>query len=127
MTTEDEIIINIDLSNFKENEKNDFFGFEASKKKVFIIQEQNRISDLEVKIKYADNRVFINHGDSYHGKHIINVNLVSAVKYKIYINNIPNNNKNEKFIKFIKYNLFKEFSINFNYLFYEIFKILFPI
>lgn len=73
MTIEDEIINNIDLSNFEENEKNDFFGFEASKRKMFIIQEQNRLSDLEIKIKYSANRVFVNNGDSYHGKHIIHV------------------------------------------------------
>lgn len=73
MTSEDEIINNINLSNFEENEKNDFFGFEASKKKVLIIHEQKRIFDKEAKIKYSANRVFINHGDSYLGKHIIHV------------------------------------------------------
>lgn len=77
MTSKDEIINNINLSNFEENEKNDFFGFEASKKKVLIIQEQKRIFDLEAKIKYSARRVFINHGDSYHGKHIIHVYLFS--------------------------------------------------
>lgn len=72
MITEDEIINNIKLPDF--DEKNDFFGFEASKRKVFIILENNRIFDLEDKIKYAANRVFVNNGDSYHGKYIIQVN-----------------------------------------------------
>lgn len=72
MNTRDEIINNIETSEF--DEKNDLFGFEASKRKVFIIQEDNKISDLEAKIKYAANRVFVNHGDSYHGKYIIKVN-----------------------------------------------------
>lgn len=72
MITEDEIINNIKPTDF--DEKNDFFGFEASKRKVFIIQEENRIFDLENKIKYAANRVFVNNGDSYHGKYIIQVN-----------------------------------------------------
>lgn len=75
MITQDEIINNIDLPDFKE--KNDFFGFEASKRKVYTIQENKRISDLDSKIKYAANRVFINNGDSYHGKYIIQVNLFS--------------------------------------------------
>lgn len=65
MTTEDEILDNITLSNFETN--NDFFGFEASKIKVFTIHE-------EAKIIYAANRVFINNGDSYHSKYIIQVN-----------------------------------------------------
>ncbi|KAF0759689.1 Uncharacterized protein FWK35_00006402 [Aphis craccivora] len=69
MTNEDEIINNINLSKFKD--KNDLFGFEASKRRVHIIQENNRISDIEAQIKYAANRVFINNGDSYHGKYII--------------------------------------------------------
>lgn len=73
MTTEDEIINNVETLEF--DEKNDFFGFKASKRKVFIIREDNRIANLEVKIKYAANRVFVNHGDSYHGKYIIQVNL----------------------------------------------------
>jgi len=72
MTSEDEIINNVELSDSEEN--NDFFGFKASKRKVFIIHEQNRIIDLETKIKYAANRIFINNGDSYHGKYIIKVN-----------------------------------------------------
>lgn len=72
MTNEDEIINNIDLSEFDEN--NDFFGFEQSKRKVYIIQEDNRIAGLEAQIKYAANRVFVNNGDSYHGKYIIQVN-----------------------------------------------------
>jgi len=72
MTNEDEIIKNINLSKFED--KNDLFGFEASKRRVHIIQENNRISDLEAQIKYAANRVFINNGDSYHGKYIIQVN-----------------------------------------------------
>jgi len=72
MTNDDEIINNIDLSKFEE--KNDFFGFEASKKKVYIIQEDNRIFAIESQIKYAANRVFVNNGDSYHGKYIIQVN-----------------------------------------------------
>jgi len=72
MTVGDEIINNIETSEF--DEKNDLFGFEASKKKVLISQENNRISKLEVKIKYAANRIFVNHGDSYHGKYIIQVN-----------------------------------------------------
>lgn len=65
MTTEDEILDNITLSDFET--KNDFFGFEASKIKVFTIRE-------EAKITYAANRVFINNGDSYHSKYIIQVN-----------------------------------------------------
>lgn len=72
MITEDEIFNNIELSDF--DEKNDFFGFEASKRKLLIIQEDNRISDIESKIKYDINRVFVNNGDSYHGKYIIQVN-----------------------------------------------------
>jgi len=72
MTTEDEIINNIELPNFDKNK--DFFGFEASKRKVFIIQEEKRISNLESKTKYVKNRVFVNNGDSYHGKYIILVN-----------------------------------------------------
>lgn len=72
ITEEDEIINNIELLNVEE--KNDFFGFEASKRKVYIIQENNRISTIEAKIKYAANRIFVNHGDSYHGKYIIQVN-----------------------------------------------------
>lgn len=71
MISEDEIFNNIELSDF--DKKNDFFGFEASKRKVFIIQEENRISDIEDKIKYDTNRVFVNNGDSYHGQHIIQV------------------------------------------------------
>lgn len=72
--TEDEIINNIDLSDF--TEKNDFFGFESSKKKVYTIQEDNRIANLEAKIRYSANRVFINNGDSYHGKYIIQVSIL---------------------------------------------------
>lgn len=75
ITEEDEIINNIGLLNVEE--KNDFFGFEASKRKVYIIQEDNRISAIEAKIKYAANRIFVNHGDSYHGKYIIQVNQFS--------------------------------------------------
>lgn len=66
MTLEDEILHNIKLSDFEK--KNDFFGFEASKIKVFTIRE-------EAKITYAANRVFINNGNSYHSKYIIQVNL----------------------------------------------------
>lgn len=72
MITEDEIFNNIELSDI--DKKNDFFGFEASKRKVLFIQEENRISDIEAKIKYDINRVFINNGDSYHGNYIIQVN-----------------------------------------------------
>lgn len=71
MTTEDEIINNIGDLDLKEN--NDFFGFEASRRKVFAIHEENKIFDSETKIKYAANRVFVNNGDSYHGKYIIQV------------------------------------------------------
>lgn len=74
MTSEDEIINNINLLNFEKNEIDDFFGFEASKRKVFTIREQKRISDLDAKTKYAANRVFVNNGDSYHSKYIIQVN-----------------------------------------------------
>lgn len=81
---EDEIINNIELLNVEQ--KNDFFGFEASKRNVFIIQENNRISAIESKIKYDANRVFINNGDSYHGKYIIQV---YSFKY-IYIYNRNN-------------------------------------
>lgn len=71
MTTEDEIINNIKPPDYEE--KDDFFGFEASKRKIFVIQENKRISNLESKINYAANRVFLNNGDSYHGKYIIKV------------------------------------------------------
>lgn len=81
--TEDEIINNIDLSDF--TEKNDFFGFEATKKKIYIIQEDNRISNLEAKIRYAANRVFLNNGDSYHGKYIIQVSKFKSCKYMEWI------------------------------------------
>lgn len=74
MISEDEIVnnyTNIGLEDFED--ENDFFGFEAAKKKVFAIQEQKRISNLETKINYAANRIFVNNGDSYHGKLIIQV------------------------------------------------------
>lgn len=71
MITEDEIINIIKLPDIEE--KDDFFGFEASKRKVFILQENKKISNLESKINYAANRVFLNNGDSYHGKYIIQV------------------------------------------------------
>jgi hypothetical protein len=77
MDIEDEIINNIDLSDFKE--ENDIFGFEASKKKVYIVQENRRISNLEAKIRYFANRVFINNGDSYHGKYIIQVSIFNQL------------------------------------------------
>lgn len=79
MMIEDEIINNIDLSNF--TEKNDIFGFETSKKKVYIAQENKRISNIEDKIRYSANRVFINNGDSYHGKYIIQVSTFKIYKY----------------------------------------------
>ncbi|XP_050056023.1 adenylate kinase 7-like isoform X2 [Aphis gossypii] len=61
----------IHYKSFRFEDQNDLFGFKASKRRVHIIQENNRISNLEAQIKYAANRVFINNGDSYHGKYII--------------------------------------------------------
>lgn len=74
MDIDDKIINNIELSDYKG--ENDFFGFEASKKKVLNIQKENIFYNFEAKTKYAANRVFVNNGDSYHGKYIIQVSLV---------------------------------------------------
>ncbi|XP_050532141.1 adenylate kinase 7-like [Daktulosphaira vitifoliae] len=81
-------IINFLKEENNNDEEDDFFGFKASKKRVKALQEEKKAKDIESKIFYAVNRVFVNHGDSYHGKYIIQeLNQTSLEEIELYNEN----------------------------------------